>query len=406
MPRNNQGRGRGRGRSRGGRNQGRGRGRSTRTSSTASAPGEKIVKFSPQTTGRDKFATYATVTEAAIGQIQRTYDEPVDICKALTDMQHIDLNVDKPTRTLSALPAGDATEIAARQLEQDGLDIEYKLLYQNWLACKKQYDTNQHKSYALIFEHYCTKVMKARVEEHPDFKTKIKEDPIALLEAIKSLMQEAIRAQYPWISAVNCLVAWLTCTMYDHESPLEYNKCAKQLYDVAKAQWGSQITDLIMKNDPKYLAATNATQEAAVLKQGFETLGSYILIRGAHPIKYKSLHTMLTLQFALGNTEIYPTTLTEALDVLANHKIDPAWNEYLKKQRDDKKRSEEAKRARETEWAESFCPASTDAHLLLLWCKRTFVYQVQQAGWDPRRWMVHQQSPSPAPRGRSQHCYS
>ncbi len=47
--------------------------------------------------------------------------------------------------------------------------------------------------------------MQARVVEHPEFDNIIQNKPIALLEAIKVLMQDPIRAQYPMISLTNAL---------------------------------------------------------------------------------------------------------------------------------------------------------------------------------------------------------
>ena len=39
--------------------------------------------------------------------------------------------------------------------------------------------------------------MQQRIEAHPDFSKKIEDDPIALLEALKSLTHSTVRAQYP-----------------------------------------------------------------------------------------------------------------------------------------------------------------------------------------------------------------
>ena len=45
-----------------------------------------------------------------------------------------------------------------------------------------------HKAYALIFTNYCTKAMQNRIEQHPDYQSTIMDDPIALLETIKTLV--------------------------------------------------------------------------------------------------------------------------------------------------------------------------------------------------------------------------
>jgi hypothetical protein len=40
--------------------------------------------------------------------------------------------------------------------------------------------------------------MQNRIEEHPDYESKIQDDPIELLEKIKVLMHNPIRAKYPF----------------------------------------------------------------------------------------------------------------------------------------------------------------------------------------------------------------
>ncbi len=48
------------------------------------------------------------------------------------------------------------------------------------------------KAYALIFDNYCNRTMQVHVEEHKDFESKIRDDPIELLKAIQILMHAPI----------------------------------------------------------------------------------------------------------------------------------------------------------------------------------------------------------------------
>ncbi|MGC9211839.1 MAG: hypothetical protein ACP5FU_06805, partial [Nitrososphaeria archaeon] len=61
------------------------------------------------------------------------------------------------------------------------------------------------KAYALIFSNSSSRIMQSRVEEHPEFHTTIKNDPIKLFEVIKVLMHDPVRAQYPMISMTDAL---------------------------------------------------------------------------------------------------------------------------------------------------------------------------------------------------------
>ena len=66
-----------------------------------------------------------------------------------------------------------------------------------YLDRKKYLNDNRIKIYSLIISNYSTKQMKTRIEEHPQFESKIIDNPIVLLENIKILTHDTVRAQYP-----------------------------------------------------------------------------------------------------------------------------------------------------------------------------------------------------------------
>jgi hypothetical protein len=108
------GRGRGRGFA-------RGRGRASgRTYTTPRVP-ERELKFSPiQYQGSTPAATYATVRDAIIQQIEKTYKGGSNVGKSLEDMKEMDLTTAVPIRNI-ATTKGPESRVA----EQVGLDIMY-----------------------------------------------------------------------------------------------------------------------------------------------------------------------------------------------------------------------------------------------------------------------------------------
>ena len=50
--------------------------------------------------------------------------------------------------------------------------------------------------------------MKNRIQEHPEYKKKLLGNPIKLLDAIKELTHNPIRAVYPIASGVDVLYRW------------------------------------------------------------------------------------------------------------------------------------------------------------------------------------------------------
>ena len=166
---------RGRGKGRGGRGQGKG-GKRYFSNKTPE------LKFAPQNVNKPQTATYATVKDSIVQYVQKTYKDGHDVAVPLRDMQKKDLKPHEPTRKLSKKSDADA-----KKIEQDGFDIVYQAALTRYMDRCETLDAGLNKAYSLIFTTYCTKAMQSRIEEHPDFETKIQDDPIALLEAIKTL---------------------------------------------------------------------------------------------------------------------------------------------------------------------------------------------------------------------------
>jgi hypothetical protein len=204
-----------------------GRGRGSRFGNRASTPiktPEREMKFSPQQQGKNVYATYATITDAVIQHIQKTYKGGPDIAKSLDEMTVIDLQAVEPTRAISA-----ETDATLKAVDQTGLDIKYQEELRRHLDRKDALKEGLNKAYALIFTNYCTKTMQSRIEEHPDFTSTLKNDPIATLEAIKTLMHDTVRAQYPLVSLTDALNRLTTIRQNDNEPLLDYVKRFKQL---------------------------------------------------------------------------------------------------------------------------------------------------------------------------------
>ena len=60
------------------------------------------------------------------------------------------------------------------------------------MDCQDALEEGMSKAYAVIFNNYCTRAMQNRIEEHPDFETKIKDDPIELLHTIRLLTHDMV----------------------------------------------------------------------------------------------------------------------------------------------------------------------------------------------------------------------
>ena len=198
-------------------NSGRGSGNSN--SKTTTTPAKKQYIFAPHSSSRTNTATFASVSEHIADRIQKTYQNGHDIAKSLRDGKLLDLTQDKPKQDI-ATHADEKTQ----KTMQDGFDLKYQALITLHTTRVQVLQANLAKAYALIMDDYCTKAMRNCIQEHPDFASKIQDNPIVLLETIKSCLHEPVRAQYPLISLVDHLVALLTCKQQPDEQLIEWSK--------------------------------------------------------------------------------------------------------------------------------------------------------------------------------------
>ena len=176
------------------------------------------MKFATQSQGRAN-ATYATVKEAVVQQVQKEYEGANDIAKSLEDLQLVDLTALEPVRKIST-----KTKPEEAAIEQDGFNIKYQIDLTRHGDRVDKLDQAIIKSYSLIMSDYCSKAIQSRIEEHPEFESKLKNNPIATLEVIKTLMHDPVRAQYPMASMMDALTRLLNVRQYEDEDLLDYVK--------------------------------------------------------------------------------------------------------------------------------------------------------------------------------------
>jgi hypothetical protein len=106
-------------------------------------------------------------------------------------MEKIDMTTKIPIRKISGASVADD-----KATEQEGFDILYKAEIDMHTKTKHELEDNMNKKYSLIYLQHCNKTIQDRIHTHPDFKTKIKNDLIKLLKAIKILINNPVRARY------------------------------------------------------------------------------------------------------------------------------------------------------------------------------------------------------------------
>ena len=332
-----------------GRGGGRGNGRNYNNRNKSSNSNNYEVKFAPHVQGKPQQVTYATVKDSIIQYIQKTYTKNgQDVARSLEDMQLVDLSGKKPTRQISL-----QTDVNAREVNQKGLGIEYQEAYSRYLDRVEALEQGMLKAYSLIYSNYCTKTMQTRIEEHPEFATKIRNDPIALLAAIKESMHTPVRSQYPLVSMTDALTRVVNIRQYEDEPLLDFVKRFKQERDVLKSHVGTRILDGFVMQSEEYKNASQ-TKKDAILNAEFEKWMALLVIRGSDQTKYGSLSKHFISQFSMGNDQ-YPKSIADATDILGSHKFDPKYteNKNRNQERQQTERAEQEERPPATSFAQT-----------------------------------------------------
>ena len=135
----------------------------------------------------------------------------------------MDLTGERPHRGESASP--DTNEA---RMEQSGLDIVYQAQITRYIERVETLDQTLTRAYALIYSTYCNGTLQNRIEEHPDFEKKIRDDPIELLKVIQILMHDPVRAKYPYASLTEAVARTLNIKQMENENLIDYVKRFKQ----------------------------------------------------------------------------------------------------------------------------------------------------------------------------------
>ena len=164
--------------------------------------------------------------------IQKLFKYGNDMVKTLRNMSYTPDPVGSaPIRKLVDVPPGDTLTTMVQwelQQEQDGYNIEYKEQIKLHNLQKEIFKDNKVKAYVIIFQ-YCNKVMQNRIKETPDFETRIRDDPLELLQEIKKKMYDPARSKYKYATLCKSFKRIFNTKQENDEALVDYTMCFKQL---------------------------------------------------------------------------------------------------------------------------------------------------------------------------------
>ena len=335
----------GRGRSgRGGRgpkNQG-GRGPTKEKTST-----KKTVNDYVYYVGSSKQASdYELTTQFLINHIQMTFDDGCDIATALKELKPFDHTPMRPK-----LGVSNASDTSVKERETEELKMVFKSELDEYTKRVSTYKKNVTKAYSFLWDR-CSKAMRNKVEARTDFQ-KIENDPIRLLKAIKEHALNYQENRYEFGIISDAMRTFLGTKQKEGENLQDYTKRFRVAMEVLESHIGGPIifTKYVKTKVEGYVSASYADQ-AKAHKTAFEAFCAYTYLENSDPAKYGSIMSGLSTQLSLGNSQ-YPKTITEANNVLSNHRFDSTTTSHQsnKKKANDQKANErgDSKRDKEDE---------------------------------------------------------
>lgn len=375
----------GRGRGRGGRGRGRGRGRFQSRSRSSSSRYE--YKFHPHGIGAyAQTATFQTVKDHIIQTIQKTFKNGQDVAESLRELKKKDLKSERPVLEVSS-----DTDADKKKIEDKGLEIEFDAKLKIYLERVELLRTNMTKAYGLIIANYCSTTMQTKIEEHPEYESKILDNPIELLDAILILMHDPVRAKYPFASLTDAISHLVNIKQVENENLLEYMKRFKQQQSILKSHLGGDILDKFVEKTQEYRDETDTTKQDEMKSEAYEKWMAYLLIRNSDQRKYGTLTTQLVSQYSMGQNQ-YPKTFQIASDILSQHRFDSRNNKFDRKKGQSKKDDDTSSTTSETSSETSFAQLA-DGTRICYCCGKKGHWSPQCPEKDTRpkeRWVISQ----------------
>ena len=127
---------------------------------------------------RKNAKSFGKIKEAIINKVQRTFDHPLEIVQCLRENK-------KPTFTAPEPEPIEGDTAEARSLSAERGKMIFHEKYKWHMRKQDEFDINFSKTFAMIWETYCTAELRREIKEMPDWDqgtNKVMDNPLRLLE--------------------------------------------------------------------------------------------------------------------------------------------------------------------------------------------------------------------------------
>ena len=169
---------------------------------------------------------FETTSEFIINYVKKTFDRGNDVAEALRILEPTNTELWKPTLMFSA-----DTDPTVKAQEDRQFELEYKADLDEFMRRRRAYDANLFKAYALIWER-CAKAMQNKIMAISDFESKIYNDPIELLIAVKKHALNYQETRYEMSIISDAFRALFNVQQKENESLQDYTRRFKTAREI------------------------------------------------------------------------------------------------------------------------------------------------------------------------------
>ncbi len=243
--------------------------------------------------------------------MQRTMDHGEDIVTALRQKKDIGFN-----QMISNLPI--VKETATNNQKLAGQRRVQKIIDREGI-----YEINKTKAFGIIYGQ-CTRSLQNKLEEQKDYLTKIYNNPIETMAAIKELCYGYQPAKYPMSSVINALRALCNIKKRDDESLNDYQQQFLSARDIFYSLGGRLFFESYLKNVENtdiWDFTMDSDDREDIIKETSKQALAYIFITSCDDVKTKKLIKDLNNDYAKPGKDkdkIFPKNLSEAVNTISN----------------------------------------------------------------------------------------
>ncbi len=254
---------------------------------------------------------YNTVTRNIYMYMQRTMDYGDNIVTAVRQKANINFN-----QMISNLPI--VKEVATNNQKLAGQQWVQKIIDREGI-----YEINKTKAFGIIYGQ-CTRSLQNKLEEQKDYLTKIYNNPIETMAAIKELCYGYQPEKYPMWSVISALRTLCNIKKCDDESLNDYQRGFLSAWDIFYSLEGHLFFESYIKNVKStdiWDITLDIDYRENMIKNTSERVLAYIFMMSCDVVKTKKLVEDLNNDYTKQGKDkdkIFLKNLSEAVNTISN----------------------------------------------------------------------------------------